>query len=290
MIQRDSDEGARPWSISIRGVELRGLEWGDPQAPPLLALHGWQDNAASFIPLMSHFNQRDQFHIIAPDLAGHGRSSWRAQQTAYHFVDWLRDVHDLLETLEWSTCSVIGHSMGAAIASLWAGLYPERCTSLVLIEGLGPLATSAEETPEQLAKALRSPVYPFKERSSLDQLVKHRRALTPMNLESARLLMDRSTRRLDEHRVQLRLDPKLRAPSLLRFTEEQVQSFLKRVQCKVLLIKANDGWDFDPQLIKERVACVSEYEVKSIEGRHHVHMDRPIEVSELCHEFLTRGW
>ena len=286
MTHQDYNHLARPWSISIRGIELKGLEWGDPQAPPMLALHGWQDNAASFIPLMSHLSRLDNFRVIAPDLVGHGQSSWRPQRSAYHFVDWLRDVHDLLEALEWSTCTIIGHSMGGAIASLWAGLYPERCTDLILIEGLGPLTTSATETPDQLAKALQTPVYPFKKRSSIEQLVKQRSILTPMRSESARLLMERSTRKLSDNQIQLCQDPMLRMPSMLRFTEEQVHAFLKRITCDVLLIVAQNGWPFDPQLMRERVTCISSYDVKSIEGQHHVHMDEPAQVAQLCGEFL----
>jgi pimeloyl-ACP methyl ester carboxylesterase len=195
--------------------------------------------------------------IIAPDLPGHGQSSWRSEHSSYHFVDWLKDLHDLLQALEWKECSVVAHSMGAAIASLWAGLFPEKCTSLILIEGLGPLTTPAEQTPTQLAKALQVPVYPFKTRSSLDELVTQRVKVTPMKMESAMYLMKRSTRITHKNQVQLCQDPKLRIPSLLRFTEEQVHAFLKRIQCKVLLIRADNGWPFDPQLIKERISCLS---------------------------------
>ena len=289
MINQHYANLARPWSTSIRGLEIKGLEWGDPQAPPLLALHGWQDNAASFIPLMYHFIRNNHFRVLAPDLPGHGQSSWRPPHSAYHFVDWLRDIHDLLEALQWSTCSLIAHSMGAGIASLWAGLFPHRCTSLILIEGLGPLSTSAEHSPDQLAKALQTPIYPFKERSSFDQLVEQRSTLTPMKLESARWLMNRSTRRTEDHHIQLCQDPMLRMPSLLRFTEEQVQAFLRRIQCKVLLIKAKNGWPFDPEMIEERIGCLSNCETETIEGQHHVHMDDPDHVSQLCTHFLKRS-
>jgi pimeloyl-ACP methyl ester carboxylesterase len=78
----------------------------------------------------------------------------------------------------------------------------------------------------------------------------------------------------------------LRMPSMLRFTEEQVHAFLKRITCDVLLIVAQNGWPFDPQLMKERVACVSHSEVKSIEGQHHVHMDEPAQVAQLCGDLL----
>ena len=282
------DEVARPWSISIRDLEVRGLAWGNLGDPPLLALHGWQDNAASFIPLMSHLRPTGRFRVLAPDLPGHGRSGWRTQQSAYHFVDWLRDLYDLLQALEWTSCSLIGHSMGAAIASLWAGVFPDRCQSLILIEGLGPLTTPAEECPDQLARALQAQSSPFKERASLDQLIEQRCRLTPMKFESARHLMERSTRTLENRQIQLRQDPMLRMPSLLRLTEPQVRAFLRRVRCEVLLIKAKNGWPFDPHLLQERVACLPRSETQIIEGQHHVHMDESAQVALICEAFLKR--
>ena len=288
MTNQEHDDSAQSWSISIRGVEIKGLAWGNPQSKPVLALHGWQDNAGSFIPLMKCLSQNDQLRVVAPDLPGHGQSSWRPQQSAYHFVDWLRDIYDLLDALEWTTCSIIGHSMGAGIASLWAGVFPHRCSSLVLIEGLGPLTTPAEHTPDQLAKALQTHVYPFKERASLDQLVKQRIKLTPMKPDNARLLMQRSTQVTQQHNIKLCQDPMLRMPSLLRFTEEQVHVFLKRIECEVLLIIARNGWPFDRQMIKGRVQCLSRYESQYIEGYHHVHMDEAKQVARMCEHFFRR--
>ena len=281
---------ARPWSSSIRGLHIEGLAWGNPQAHPVLALHGWQDNAASFIPLMSHvMSWTEDLYVVAPDLLGHGRSAWRPHQSAYHFVDWLRDIHDLLQKLSWPQYSMIGHSMGAGIASLWAGLYPKRCVDLVLIEGLGPLSTPAHEVPEQLAKALQTSILPFRERSSLDELVRQRCKLTPMKPENAHCLMTRSTQVSKEGKVQLLQDPMLRMPSLLRFTEDQVQSFMGRITCRTLLIKASDGWPFDPSLMQQRLECLALVHLEEIEGQHHVHMDDPAQVARLCYEFWNRA-
>ena len=282
---RHQEHTPRPWSTSIRGLQIEGLSWGDPDAHPVLALHGWQDNAASFIPLMSHVMERtDELYVIAPDLLGHGHSAWRPHQSTYHFVDWLRDIHDLLDALAWPQCSLIGHSMGAGITSIYAGLVPERCVDLILIEGLGPLSTPAQETPAQLARALRASVHPFRERASLDELIAQRCKLTPMSPESARCLMSRGTEVTTQGMVRLLQDPALRLPSLLRLTEEQVLALLKGVQCRTRLIRARDGWPFDPSVMQQRLACLSRAEVIEIEGQHHVHMDQPAQVAQLCLE------
>ena len=109
-----------------------------------------------------------------------------------------------------------------------------------------------------------------------------------MKAESVRWIMSRSTRRTEDDGIQLCQDPMLRMPSLLRFTEEQVLCFLKRIQCKVLLIRAQSGWPFDPQMMKERIGSLSDYETRTIEGYHHVHMDEAVQVSEIVAGFLTR--
>ncbi|MCA9779175.1 MAG: alpha/beta fold hydrolase, partial [Candidatus Eremiobacteraeota bacterium] len=111
---------------------------------PVLALHGWLDNAGTFDGLASHLQGLD---LVCLDLPGHGHSYHRPAGTPYHFVDWVPEVFCAAKSLGWERFVLMGHSMGAGIASLAAGTFPERIEKLILIEGIGPFASPDEEAP-----------------------------------------------------------------------------------------------------------------------------------------------
>ena len=141
-----SPDEAEPREVVLgqrEGTELAALAWGVATAPPLLALHGWLDNAATFATIAPLLPDR---HVLAPDLPGHGHSRHRPAGAGHHFVDWVADVLGAADQLGWEAFDLMGHSMGAGIATLLAGAFPDRVRRRVLLEGFGPLSAPAEET------------------------------------------------------------------------------------------------------------------------------------------------
>jgi pimeloyl-ACP methyl ester carboxylesterase len=112
-----------------------GLEWGRPDAPLVIALHGWLDNALSFSVLAP---QLKGLRVLALDLSGQGWSAHRSQDATYHIWDDIPQLMGILEQLGEPSVSVLGHSRGAAIAVLLAAALGERCAHLVLLDGLLP--------------------------------------------------------------------------------------------------------------------------------------------------------
>ncbi|MBE9540323.1 MAG: alpha/beta hydrolase, partial [Proteobacteria bacterium] len=143
---------ARQQTWEVHGLRLEGLCWGDESLPPLLALHGWLDNAASFemlAPLLrSHY-------VVALDLTGHGRSSRRSEDATYQIWDDLPEVMAVLDQLGWQQFDLIGHSRGAIISTILASAIPERINHLVLLDAVMPQAIPEEDFPRQLAKFLQ---------------------------------------------------------------------------------------------------------------------------------------
>ncbi len=120
------------------------------EKPPLLALHGWLDNAASFAPLASRL--ADTFYVVALDLSGHGRSDWRSADATYQVYDDLPQIRSIVEQLGWSSFALMGHSRGAVIASLFAAAFPELVTRLVLLDGVASSSLEAEGYVEQMRR------------------------------------------------------------------------------------------------------------------------------------------
>jgi pimeloyl-ACP methyl ester carboxylesterase len=114
----------RELKVSTPGLELAALSWGEPDAPPLVMLHGWLDNAASFALLAPHLAER--FHVIALDLPGHGSSQHFPENMIYQHVDYARTVLAAVDALALPRFHLLGHSLGAGVATMVAIAAPER--------------------------------------------------------------------------------------------------------------------------------------------------------------------
>lgn len=129
-----------------QGLKLHYLDWGNLGAPILIFLHGMHDHARSWDQVARAM--RDDWHVIAPDLRGHGDSEWSpdgAYLTPYYFADFER----LVATLGSDTVTIVAHSLGGNPATRFAALYPERVRKLVLVDAMGPTAPAIERWNEQ---------------------------------------------------------------------------------------------------------------------------------------------
>lgn len=264
----------------VKGRKIAARCWHDSHLQPLLALHGWQDNAATFdriAPLLS------DYHIVAMDLAGHGFSDWRPEGMRYHTLDHVDDVLAVVDQLGWSQFSLMGHSMGAGIGLVLAGTLPEYFRKLVLIDGLGPWASQAEEAPSVLRNALMEwrDYEPRAERvfSDLDVAVAaRRRGFTPLSEEAARILCSRGLKAVVGG-YSWTTDRRVRHHSSSRLTEEQVSAFVSAVSVPVLLLRAQSGFTAAADIFEKRWQRIKQGQLVSIPGGHHFHLDESPEAT-----------
>ncbi len=273
----------------IKGRRIAARCWHDASLPPLLALHGWQDNAASFdrlAPLLP------DFHIVAMDFAGHGFSDWRADGMRYHTLDHVDDVLGVVDQLGWERFRLVGHSMGAGIGLLLAGAMPERVSALMLIDGLGPWGSEADEAPRILHDALCEwrEYEPRPERVFADHelaVVARRRGFTPLSEEAARILCSRSLKEV-EGGFSWTTDRRVRHHSSSRLTEAQVTAFLEAIEIPVLLLKAENGFAAAAEMFARRWQAVRQGELVTLPGGHHLHLDEsPEQVAEAMQRYLS---
>nr|WP_042638399.1 alpha/beta hydrolase [Aeromonas eucrenophila] len=253
------------------GRRIALLDNGQRGKPLLIALHGWLDNGASFLPLAPHL---DDFHLICVDLPGHGHSDHKA--TPYVFVDWLDDLHQISRAAGWQRFMLLGHSLGALIASAYAGVFPEQVERLIMLEGLGPLSQPDEAVAEQLRRAILNRSRTRERASvgfgSLEEAVAARCKVADISPAAARLICERQLRVLDG-RWHWRSDPRLRDLSPMRMSEGQAQALIRAIECPVLFIRGEQGFPALIQQWQQRAEAFGQIEMAVVEGNHHFHMD-----------------
>ena len=259
--------------------------WHSANQPVIVALHGWLDNAGSFdriAPLLPNY------HIIAPDFAGHGFSDYRSSDAGYNLWQDAGDIDQLLRNLSADPVILMGHSRGGMISNILAALYPERIKALVLLDGSMPGPVSAETSVAQLKNAfddrrkyLDKPIRHYKQ---YDEAIQSRlRGPLPMSRDAIDILATRGLAE-DEDGYFWRADPRLRGASEVKFSIDQSNAFIRQVQCPALLIAAENSVGYHRQWLADN----DNYQVKTVNGSHHLHLEETHgEVANMISTFLT---
>lgn len=267
---------------------LAALEWGEPDAPPLLALHGWLDNAASFAavaPLLAR-----NFRVVALDLPGHGRSAHLPEGVPrYHIVDYVDQVLDAADALQLEQFHLLGHSLGAGVASLIAAATPARVQKLASIEGLGSLADDGSQTLKRWRDAQAQRGLSRREPrvfAHVEDAIAARVAVGDLESHEARATVVRGLREV-EGGYMWSADPRLRLTTPLRMDEPQLRRLLAGIESPTLLLLADPATSYlADAMMQARAGCVRDIRVQRIGGRHHLHLQHPQEVAERVLAFL----
>lgn len=253
-------------------LRLAARVWGEADAYPVIALHGWMDNAATFDALAP---QLQGIRFIALDLAGHGLSEHRPPGLGYYFPDYLADIQQLVRHLGLQRYSLLGHSMGAALAGMLTAV-DERVESLVMIEGIGPLAGRPEAEPRRLKDALGQMLAyqpkPRRPMASHETAAAARTRAGGISLEAAMQLVSRGLEPIDGA-YYWRHDPRLAFKSPIYLTEEQIQAFIERIRVPSLLLMGEQGYLLDRTNTEVRCAKLAGLQVHCLEANHYPHID-----------------
>ena len=267
---------AKEWHFSRHGRRLAVLEWGPEDGIPLVALHGWLDNAESFSLLATLL---PELRIIALDFAGHGFSDHLGGGQSYYSWDHAADVYALLEELKLKEVALLGHSLGAGVATLLAGAFPRRISQLFLIDGLVPLTYPLADLPQCMATALRRNTRlstrlsgrSLKPYSSFAEAVAARvNSRWPVSESAAIKLLARGLKQSELGWV-WRADMALTQPSLVRLCEAQLRAFVQQLSMPVLLVMAEDGEEWAP--ITPLLDQVPDLTLHTLAGSHHLHLE-----------------
>ncbi|HYG06350.1 MAG TPA: alpha/beta hydrolase [Stenotrophomonas sp.] len=277
----------REFACTLPFGELRGLRCGMEGGRRVLALHGWLDNAASFLPLAAELRGLD---LVMIDLPGHGHSAALPAGSEYTMIGAIGNVLAVADALGWERFTLLGHSMGAGIASLVAAAVPARIEALVVIEALGGLGETVENTASRLrqsveaahalaGKALR--VFP-----NLEAPVRARMMANQLSEASARLLVERGVRAVPGG-YSWGSDQRLTLPTAVRMTEAQIDVLVAAIECPTLVVFATPAQPYFPEPLRTRRAqLLRNGQLQLLEGTHHLHMEMPAAVAALLQPFL----
>jgi pimeloyl-ACP methyl ester carboxylesterase len=232
-------------------LKLHYVDWGNPEQPPLLLIHGGRDHCRNWDWVALAL--RDKYHIIAPDLRGHGDSEW-AKGGQYAMIDYVLDIAQLLEQLQLFPINIIGHSLGGAIACQYSGIYPQRVQRLVAIEGLGPPPDQRRHGPaHERMHAWIAQMQTYAGRhprryASLNEAVERmQEANQRLTAEQAYHLTVHGTYRNEDGTYTWKFDNYVRSQSPYEFNLDEARDIWHRITCPTLLLRGTESWATDPQ-------------------------------------------
>jgi pimeloyl-ACP methyl ester carboxylesterase len=282
--------------LDVRGLRYHVRRWpppsGHPGAPKLFLLHGWMDVSASFQFVVDALHA--DWDVYAPDWRGYGLTQW-GKSDSYWFPDYIADLEALLDHFSFSSVNLVGHSLGGNVATMYAGIRPQRVAKLVNLEGFGLAPTRPEQAPKRYARwleELHEPpgLRPYKDFGELaERLRKGNPRLTP---ERADFLARHWGREAGKDGVLLRGDPahKIVNPVLWRY--EEVRACWQQVAAPVLWLDAAESdtlkrLGLDEAQHAERRAAFPNLSYGTVkEAGHMLHHDQPEEVARRIEEFL----
>jgi pimeloyl-ACP methyl ester carboxylesterase len=233
---------SRPESVfaDVRGIRYHLLEWGERESPLLVFLHGWGDCAASFQFLVDEL-QQDWF-VVAPDWRGFGRSQHRGN--GYWFPDYIADLDVILSHYQAEQpINLLGHSMGANVAGLFAGIFPDRVQSFVNVEGFGLAEGDPANAPEHYRRWItRSRTMPaYATYQCFDELAERILKRSPaMSRDKALFVAEHWAARRDNGSIEILADPAHKLPNAVQYRRAEAEACWNDVTARVLLVVGED--------------------------------------------------
>lgn len=273
-------------------LRLHYADWGNAEAPPLILVHGGRDHCRSWDAIAKSL--QPHFHVLAPDLRGHGDSDW-TRGGSYALAEYVYDLTRLVRHVAADRVTLIGHSMGGMVSLIYSGAFPDQVSSLVVLDGI-TVVPGAQKAPahERIAKWVgqldalhdRTPRRYRTLEDAAAQMMAHNKRLSR---ELALHLASYGARRDADGTFGWKFDPAQRAMAPQRLWPEDHVALWARIACPTLLLNAGESF-----LAGAKAAGLADYfpraRVETIAGAGHwLQHDKPDEVLGAIRGFLGLG-
>jgi pimeloyl-ACP methyl ester carboxylesterase len=271
-----------------QGLRLHYADWGNETAPPLILIHGGLDHCRNWDAIAREL--QPHFHILAPDLRGHGDSEW-AKGSSYSLTDNVYDLSRLVRCAELRDAAIVGHSMGGMVALAYAGTYPDRVSRLVVLDGAflsgsqrAPIHEQVSRWIDQLDRIAEYKPSAFRTvEEAAQRLSMRNQRLTPaLALHLAR----HGVRQGADGRYRWKFDHYQRARAPYRLSPDDYIGLWSRITCPTLLMWGDESFLSDPEAAG-LLAHFKRAELVKLSGAGHwLHHDRLDEVLASLQQFL----
>jgi pimeloyl-ACP methyl ester carboxylesterase len=272
-----------------QGLRLHYSDWGNGSAPPLLLVHGGLDQSRSWDAVARALRAR--FHVVAPDLRGHGDSDW-ASGSSYSLADHVYDLTCLIKSAGLEQVAIVGHSMGGMVSLTYAGAFPQNVSRLVVLDGVTnfparsvkPIDVRIAEWIGDLDKTAQRKIHRYPSvADGADRILARNARLTR---EQAMHLATHALKRDADGEYSWKFDPYLRARAPYRLSLEDNIALWLRIQCPTLLVAGSESFLPDPAKAGV-LGHFRQAELVKIEGAGHwLQHDQPEQVIGLLKTFL----
>jgi pimeloyl-ACP methyl ester carboxylesterase len=275
-------------------LRLHSVDWGNARKPPLLLVHGGRDHCRNWDWAAQAL--RDDWHVIAPDLRGHGDSQW-SPDGSYTMAGYLYDLAQLVHQQRLAPVTLVGHSLGGNIALRYAGIYPDAVAKIVAIEGVGPprdvLAERAARPiaermdawiREQRALSGRLPRRYASIEDAFHRMQEENRHLTA---EQARHLTVHGVNRNEDGTYSWKFDNYVRAWPPYDMAGRDIQALWSRITCPTLLLYGEESASGDPAADGRARHFRNARIVGVPKAGHWLHHDQLDEFLRVVREFLA---
>ncbi len=271
-------------------LKLHYVDWGNPDKPLMIMVHGGRDHSRNWD--WTALALRKHYHVIAPDLRGHGDSDW-AVGGSYAMVDYVLDLAQLLNAMGNQRVTLVGHSLGGGIVLQYTGVFPGTVEKVVSIEGLGPPPSMIRTIPahermshwvgEMQALSRRN----VREYRTIDEALSRMREANPhLSVDQARHLTLQGVRRNENGTYSWKFDNYVRATSPYLFSLKDAMEIWQRIACPTLLIRGSESWTGDWEK-DGRTSAFKGAEIVTIQkAGHWVHHDQLDEFLGAVGKFL----
>jgi pimeloyl-ACP methyl ester carboxylesterase len=286
-----NDISSRSDFLQVRGLRYHVRRWGPPDAPKVFLLHGFLDCSATWADV--GLGLTPQFQVIAPDMRGFGESEWT--NTDYWFPDYVGDLESIVnQVAPDEPLRLVGHSMGAQIASLYAGLRPDRVRKLVILDGLFLPDMPPETAPKRFRKWLDEllDLPQQKYYASFEELAARVRKNHPQLTVERSLFVARGWGRVEKDgRIGLCADPmhRMNGPGLYKSAESQ--AIWREIKAPTLFIDGGKSWAAKAISKEEKTLRRASFrmmqETTIAEAGHMLNFDAPAETAKAIGDFLA---
>lgn len=287
--------------IRVPWGHIAGKWWGTQNVRPILALHGWQDNAGTFdtlIPLLP-----DHVGVLAIDFPGHGLSSRLPHGISYKYIDYIPVLTMIMREYNWDKLSIIGHSMGAIIGFLYGSIFPQKVDMIVAIDAIKPhifpdhlyekiLRISLENfivSDERNRDKSEPPSYSYEDCIQKLYLGTNK----SVDVDKCKYLLERNIQKSTKYpeKYFFTRDSRVKVIQLMLVSHEVVLELANRISKPLLYVKASGSQTVDPEKWEETMEVLRtkpDFEFYPVDGTHHVHLNEPEKISEVINSFINK--